>query len=541
MGLIRNGLATAGVALVSYLALFFIKLLYPAWFLTEPQSPVNLFHPSWTSPYDVTLEVDLVCDNLSFGLCKRRSSLPSLDDVLEAISPENDWRSLKEREIPSELIRAIEANSSCQIRFRLSNEKSVDPRIVEASVPVVERWSTMKGGDGTSKVKKRFLLADWEFFKSFYPPTIESTDIHTGGYWLKDVTLYLVDDATVWPDLTGGSPPLLLSHLKLARSATTKIIQYLPLISKIQQGVYRSTSYVPINTTFAERLPLRVRARSTSLSKWLVLTHMEVGLNMYEKSGVLDHSDLEDVRRLISETSPQVLTLTLIVSTVHLLLDGLALHSEIGFWSKLDSSKGLSLLTLWFSLIGQFIVTAYLYDGEASALVLIPAVLTCFVDVWKALKALRLRSSSSDASTHASNVEASKAERKAFKYMSLFLLPMIVFYACWILIHHQHKSWASWLLTSAALCVYAGGFVFMTPQIFLNYELKSVDHMDWKALSIRAFNTFIDDFFALLIPMPNLHRVAVLRDDLVFVVFLYQRFIYRERSSVEAIKEKKSE
>ena len=40
----------------------------------------------------------------------------------------------------------------------------------------------------------------------------------------------------------------------------------------------------------------------------------------------------------------------------------------------------------------------------------------------------------------------------------------------------------------------------------------------------QAFNTFIDDVFAFIITMPTTHRIAVFRDDLVFMVYLYQRW-----------------
>ena len=45
-------------------------------------------------------------------------------------------------------------------------------------------------------------------------------------------------------------------------------------------------------------------------------------------------------------------------------------------------------------------------------------------------------------------------------------------------------------------------------------------------LTYKFFNTFIDDFFAFIIKMPTLHRIAVFRDDVVFFVYLYQRWIY---------------
>jgi hypothetical protein len=46
-------------------------------------------------------------------------------------------------------------------------------------------------------------------------------------------------------------------------------------------------------------------------------------------------------------------------------------------------------------------------------------------------------------------------------------------------------------------------------------------------LTYKALNTFIDDIFAFVIKMPTLHRIACLRDDLIFVIFLYQKWHYR--------------
>jgi hypothetical protein len=52
----------------------------------------------------------------------------------------------------------------------------------------------------------------------------------------------------------------------------------------------------------------------------------------------------------------------------------------------------------------------------------------------------------------------------------------------------------------------------MTPQLFINYKLKSVAHMPWKTFMYKALNTFIDDLFAFIIRMPVLHRLACFRD-----------------------------
>lgn len=43
----------------------------------------------------------------------------------------------------------------------------------------------------------------------------------------------------------------------------------------------------------------------------------------------------------------------------------------------------------------------------------------------------------------------------------------------------------------------------------------------------KFLNTFIDDLFAFTIKMPTLHRLATLRDDIIFFVYLYQAWAYK--------------
>jgi hypothetical protein len=52
----------------------------------------------------------------------------------------------------------------------------------------------------------------------------------------------------------------------------------------------------------------------------------------------------------------------------------------------------------------------------------------------------------------------------------------------------------------------------MTPQLFINYKLKSVAHLPWRMLTYKALNTFIDDLFAFVIKMPTLYRLGCFRD-----------------------------
>lgn len=85
----------------------------------------------------------------------------------------------------------------------------------------------------------------------------------------------------------------------------------------------------------------------------------------------------------------------------------------------------------------------------------------------------------------------------------------------------------SFILEAAVGFVYAFGFVLMCPQLYLNYKLKSVAHLPWRQMTYKFLNTIVDDLGAFIIKAPLLYRLAVFRDDIIFLIFIYQRWIYR--------------
>lgn len=48
-------------------------------------------------------------------------------------------------------------------------------------------------------------------------------------------------------------------------------------------------------------------------------------------------------------------------------------------------------------------------------------------------------------------------------------------------------SWYSWLIQNSVYGVYCFDFLFMIPQLFVNYKLKSVAHLPWKTLMYKVF------------------------------------------------------
>ena len=252
--------------------------------------------------------------------------------------------------------------------------------------------------------------------------------------------------------------------------------------------------------------------------------------------------ELLELKRILLETPPMLLSLTFIVSIMHIIFDLLALKSEVQFWSDLKSMTGMSsssLITRWLC---QVIILLYLVDNSSATIVLLSQSLSLLLETWKCCKALRPiicvtqlfpgfkisyvyfagRSKNSISPTEQYDIIASRTVWKA-------IAPLLVGFSLYKLVHETKEGFYKWALGTAVGFVYSFGFVLMTPQLFINYKLKSVEHLPWASFVYRALNTFIDDLFALIVRMPTMHRVACMRDDIIFFALLYQRYLYRRR------------
>mmetsp|Transcript_18759 Transcript_18759/g.28100 ORF Transcript_18759/g.28100 Transcript_18759/m.28100 type:complete len:270 (+) Transcript_18759:1-810(+) len=206
------------------------------------------------------------------------------------------------------------------------------------------------------------------------------------------------------------------------------------------------------------------------------------------------------------------------------------------YWRKRDTMSGLSASQIVFECVASYIVFLYLLDSDkGNKIVNFLCACECLIATWKLVKMVRLRKKSESSEKKAekkddSNIDieamTSEYDWLAIKYLGTTLLPFVIGYCIYSLLYEPHKSLLSWAITSMASVVYAIGFILMTPQLFINYKLKSVAHLPWRTLTYKAFNTFVDDLFSLVIDMPFLHRLACFRDDIVFFIFLYQWWLY---------------
>ncbi|CAF4210133.1 unnamed protein product, partial [Rotaria magnacalcarata] len=300
--------------------------------------------------------------------------------------------------------------------------------------------------------------------------------------------------------------PQELYHLITLYSQTT----YGPLISS-DELTSRLRDYQPVNTS-DDNIELKFIYTPISIGRMRLWLNFERALESTRSYGFSD-KEIDEIKGIFADNNLPILALTFVVAAFHTLFDFLAFKNDINYWRHRKTMVGLSLRTVLWRSISNVIIFLYLLDSGASLLVLIPSGIGSLIEIWKVTKALKIKVRFNGYKPVVTFGEVSKEEADtmlhdstAMRYLSYILYPLCLGLAIYSLVYNNHKSWYSWIINSLVNGVYAFGFLFMMPQLFLNYKLKSVAHLPWRAFMYKAFNTFIDDLFAFIITMPTAHR-----------------------------------
>ncbi|KDO26637.1 hypothetical protein SPRG_08041 [Saprolegnia parasitica CBS 223.65] len=344
------------------------------------------------------------------------------------------------------------------------------------------------------------------------------------SYWKPHMAIRLVTSFKHYP--INDIPPLVYHNLRMEN--VDGHWKYLPVMFVDEMGL-TSEKLLPLNRSVTE-LPLKLSYAPMSYARWQMMLTFGSALSQQKELG-FGEDDLDQMRSLIADTNPYLLAVTMTVSLLHMLFDWLAFKSDISFWQENQSLVGISVRSMVISFVSQIIIFLYLLEQETTLLILVPSGISIVIQIWKLYRATMPRLSWANRSIELtrSAPESSQTDAidiMAMRYMSYALCPLLLGYSVYSLLYKDHTSWYSWLLGSLTGTVYTFGFIMMTPQLFINYKLQSVAHLPWRFLIYRALNTFIDDLFAFIITMPTMHRISCFRDDVVFFIYLYQRWIY---------------
>ncbi|SLM38866.1 Cleft lip and palate transmembrane 1 [Lasallia pustulata] len=305
-----------------------------------------------------------------------------------------------------------------------------------------------------------------------------------------------------------------------------------------------------LNSTVT-RLPLHITLNNMNNWKYSLFASIDDGMKRNQQQianggpvpAAGDGSEFEEFKKILLDTNIYLLSTTAVVSVLHMIFEMLAFKSDISHWRHKKDNVGISVRTILANVFMQTIIFLYLLDNNenTSWMIMFGQGMGILLEAWKITKTVdvRVRPASQGSwlpyhVTFEDKHKLSETEQKtkeydeiAFRYLYLVAIPLLGAYAVYSVLYDTHKSWYSFVITTLVGSVYAYGFLMMVPSLYINYRLKSVAHMPAKAMTYKFLNTFIDDLFAFTIKMPTLHRLATLRDDVIFFVYLYQSWAYK--------------
>ncbi|KAI8825115.1 cleft lip and palate transmembrane protein 1-domain-containing protein [Fimicolochytrium jonesii] len=439
-----------------------------------------------------------------------------------------EWKG-RTKEVTIDVPESVQRNGSLYAHFILNPTGNVERQPEEPAPSPLYSRKLLTRFMPKRKVKKTKKLVASEGSLADPEPEEEQEDgqVPIISYWWPNVTLNVLNHVAPLPPTT---PPLMLKNFGLESDG----VHYKPPFY-VNDFWLTADQLSPINET-VKTLNLSLSYNPVSYFKYQVFTGLEENLRVQQTTLGVAAAETDDMKRMFMDTNPYLLGVTMFVSMLHSIFDILAFKNDIQFWRKRKDMEGLSFRAITMNVAFQAVIFLYLLDNDTSWMIIISTGVGLLIEIWKIQKTVIVqRKPEFPYVEFVDRVKPSKLASKtkkydemAFKYVSRALYPCLAAYAIYSLVYEEHKGWYSYIIGTLVGFVYAFGFITMTPQLFVNYKLKSVAHMPWKTFMYKALNTFVDDLFAFVIKMPWLHRLACLRDDVVFFVYLYQRWVYRE-------------
>ena len=378
--------------------------------------------------------------------------------------------------------------------------------------------------------------------------------LQVASYYHPNFTVSIIPEIGVqsWPDLH----PSLRKNVNLeptgARDASGQNGWYYPVFFLNTFWQLRS-HMTELNHTVAH-VPLNIQLNNLANWRYSIYASVDDGMKANQMQAASggptpaggDGSEMEKFKEILLDTNSYLLGTTFIVSILHMVFEGLAFKSDISHWRKKKDIVGTSVRTILANVFMQTVIFLYLVDNSegTSWMILAGQGFGILIEAWKITKTVdvRLREPGPDSRfkflpyvvVFEDKHKLTETEQKtqeydeiAFRYLYMAAIPLLGAYAVYSLLYQTHKSWYSFVIETLVGSVYAYGFLMMVPSLYINYRLQSVAHLPSKAMTYKFLNTFIDDLFAFTIRMPTLHRLATLRDDFIFFIWLYQKYKYR--------------
>lgn len=400
-------------------------------------------------------------------------------------------------------------------------------------------------------VKTRNLLSASNTTEGTEEDIVDTTGPIINSFYHPNFTLTFIPDSGVvaFPQMHPATRQNVQLEPSGARDETGQKAWYYPILYLNTFWQLRS-DMTEINSTVTE-LPLNIHLKNDANWKFSIMASMDEGMKETARRaahgttapGGGDGTEFEMIKEVILGSNIYLLITTGIVSIFHMFFEMLAFKNDVSHWRKKKDNVGTSVRTILANVFMQTVIFLYLMDNNenTSWMILFGQGMGIVIEAWKVTKMVNVRVRPAPQGAlipyrvvfedkhKLSDVELKTQEydQIAFKYLYMVAVPLLLAYAGYSLTYETHKSWYSFIIATLVGSVYAYGFLMMVPSLYINYRLGSVAHMPAKAMTYKFLNTFIDDLFAFTIKMPTLHRLATLRDDIIFFVYIYQAWKYK--------------
>ena len=188
------------------------------------------------------------------------------------------------------------------------------------------------------------------------------------GHWSSNLTLTIVSDA---PNIeTKGLQPHMSPHIHLLPASEG--LKYFPIVFPNDFWLLKENLY-PINDT-STVLPLHVEYQAISNWKFNLFSTMTMSFDQVATQQGSGGGEMDEIKRMLTETSPWLLITTAIVTLLHTVFEFLAFSSDVSHWRKKDKDLvGVSLRTILTNCFVQLVILLYLHDSseETSFMILL--------------------------------------------------------------------------------------------------------------------------------------------------------------------------
>ena len=345
--------------------------------------------------------------------------------------------------------------------------------------------------------------------------------------------------------------------LRLPLRVNTQQMEYMPIMA-ISDFWSMDSELTQINKTENGLFTFRLHLSFNYIKSFFFNNMIGIQINENMMSEKLAISGTKDMLvELIKNNSTFYLIILFTVNTLHTIFSYLGFSSDISYYKNLKKLDGVYTKYIFFNIFYMFITLIYILLQGANFLVKIELFISFVIEIWKLKKIfiisfqfsnfpyiIKLEYKQTFEQEEAKDYE-SEAVNMMVKYL---LLPIGVIYLGYRIYYYSDNivknNWKSvviFIIEYIYFLLNVFGFILLTPQIYLNYKLKSVEHLPMKAMTYKFLNTIIDDLYAFAVKTPTMYRIFCFRDDVIFVIYIYQIFKYRRNSRAEQIEKQKKE